>query len=686
MPGWASEFVYVGLLVSTLGAGGAALNVGQERILDSETLGPALRLDMYRRMRVIRRFEEVSGSLYSGSEIPGFLHLSIGQEAVPVGVCAALRPGDVITSTHRGHGHCIAKGLPLREMFAELMGKGTGVCGGLGGSMHIADPTLGVLGANGIVGAGIPIAVGAALSLKVRATGSVAVAFFGEGALGQGYFHEAACLASLWQVPVLFLCESNGFAEFSETRVEIRGSTRDKARAYGLEYDVVDGNDVIAVAAAASAAIKAVRDSLSPRFLECRTLRARGHYEGDPQKYRSPDLEELQVRDPVTRMRETLLAGGVSEAELDDVDQDVEREIATAVTAARADSTAPLGRVFEAVSAEDAPLEVVPMVDSGEFRVKDAVRAAIEVEMRANDLVYLTGIDVVAGNVFALFRGLVDEFPGRVLDSSISEGGLVGSAIGAAVTGLRPIVEVMYLDFVGVCFDALMNQLAKFRFMSGGKITVPVVIRTQFGAGKSSGSQHSQSLEALLAHIPGLIVVMPSSPSDAYGLMRSALMSSNPVVYVENRHLYGLIGTRPQADYFVPLGHARVVREGTDVTVVSYSRMVLEAVAACDLLAEEGISVEVIDLRTIVPVDYETILSSVAKTSRLVVAHEAVEQFGVGAEICAWVGEHGFWHLDSPILRVGAPATPVPYAAPLEAEWLPGKREIVDAVRRAVSV
>ena len=321
--------------------------------------------------------------------------------------------------------------------------------------------------------------------------------------------------------------------------------------------------------------------------------------------------------------------------------------------------------------------------DAPVFRTMDAVHDALEAELAADERVFVAGIDVGAGgNVFGLTRGLHDQFGDRVRDTPISETAVMGLGVGAAMAGMRPVVELMYLDFLGVCLDQLLNQAAKLPYMTGGAAQMALTVRTQFGAGRSSGSQHSQSLEALLAHIPGLSVVMPSTPADTYGLLRAAIQDPNPVIVIENRLLYGMKGPRPPADHVLPIGRARVVREGSDVTVVSVSRMVHEALAAAETLAGEGVSVEVIDLRTVAPLDTATILESVVKTSRLLIAHEAVVPFGIGAEIAAVVANEGFWTLDAPIERVGAPATPPPYAPDLEQAWLPDRDDIAAAVRR----
>jgi 2-oxoisovalerate dehydrogenase E1 component len=317
----------------------------------------------------------------------------------------------------------------------------------------------------------------------------------------------------------------------------------------------------------------------------------------------------------------------------------------------------------------------------------DAVHSALEVELTGDDRVFVAGIDVAqGGNVFGLMRGLHDKFGDRVRDTPISETAIMGLGVGAAMAGMRPVVELMYLDFVGVCLDQLLNQAAKMPFMTGGTAEMALTVRTQFGAGRSSGSQHSQSLEALLAHIPGLSVVMPSTPADTYGLLRAAIQDPNPVVFIENRLLYGMKGPQPPEDYVLPIGRSAVVRSGTDVTVVSVSRMVHEALAAAEIVAGEGVSVEVIDLRTVAPLDMAPILESVHKTSRLLIAHEAVVPFGIGAEIAATVAREAFWDLDAPIVRVGAAPTPPPYAPNLEQEWLPDRQDITTALQRLAQV
>jgi 2-oxoisovalerate dehydrogenase E1 component len=651
---------------------------------------PAELVEMHRRMLVIRGFEERVSALYRDGEVPGFVHLSTGQEAAAVGACWPLSPTDVITSTHRGHGHCLAKGLDPLGMFAELMGRDQGTNRGRGGSMHIADPGIGIFGANGIVAAGVPIAVGAAAASQLRADGGIAVAFFGDGAPAQGAFHEALNLAAVWRLPVIFFCENNGYAEFSPASTQHGASLERRAAGYGMPYVGVDGNDVVATTAAMEDVVATVRVGGGPAVIEATTFRWHGHYEGDPERYRTAvEVQEWKAHDPILVHEERLRDAGVGDDELKALESSVSGDLDAAVEEARRlaapDPATVTEFVLRAGLVRDEPRP--PPADAPVFRMMDAVHDALEAELAEDDRVFVAGVDVgEGGNVFGLTRGLRDRFGDRVRDTPISETAIIGLGVGAAMAGMRPVVELMYLDFVGVCFDQLLNQAAKLPFMTGGAARMALTVRTQFGAGRSSGSQHSQSLEALLAHIPGLTVVMPSTPADTYGLLRAAIQDPNPVIFIENRLLYGMKGPRPPADHVVPIGRSAVVRRGSDVTVVSVSRMVHEVVAAAERVAGEGISVEVVDLRTVAPLDIVPILESVHKTGRILIAHEAVVPFGIGAEIAATVAREAFWDLDAPIQRVGAAASPAPYSPDLERAWLPDRDDIAEAIRRLAAV
>jgi 2-oxoisovalerate dehydrogenase E1 component len=642
-------------------------------------------LEWYRQMRRIREFESRTAVLYRDGVVPGFVHLSVGQEGVAVGVCSQLRVDDIITSTHRGHGHVMAKGLDMTGMFAELMGRSTGINGGFGGSMHIADPSHGIFGANGIVGAGLPIAVGAAFAARHQSSDRVVAAFFGDGAVATGAFHEAVNLASLWQLPVLFVCENNGFSEFSRTADQHPVSLSQRALGYGLRHVQVDGNDVVATAAAAAELVGSLRAGAGPALLEAVTERVRGHYEGDPQRYRDPDAEAAP--DPLERLRARLTNGVVDVAQLEAIDSEVAAEVDAAVAIAEAapwpqvDRMHDLGDVRRVV----ARTRVAPIVQSTDatLRGSQAVRTALDDALAEDARIFVAGIDVAAGGgVCGMTKGLLAKYPARVLDTPISETAIMGLGVGAAMSGLRPVVELMYLDFVGVCLDQLMNQAAKLGFMTGGATEIPMVVRTQFGVGRSSGSQHSQGLEALLASIPGLVVVAPATVADMYGLLRSAIDMSAPVVVIENRLLYERSGPAPAPGLRTPIGKAEIARSGSDITVATVSRSRYTALEAAEtVLAGDGIDVEVVDLRTIAPLDVDTVLASLAKTNRLLVVTESAGDFGVGAELAAHAVDAGFWTLDAPVRRLSGASTPVPYSPPLEQAWLPDVTRVVEEIR-----
>lgn len=312
----------------------------------------------------------------------------------------------------------------------------------------------------------------------------------------------------------------------------------------------------------------------------------------------------------------------------------------------------------------------------------EILRRALDEELARDASVHLLGEDVAAGGAFGVTRGLAQKHGAqRVRNTPISEAAITGMATGAAVCGLRPVLEIMFIDFATLSLDCLVNQSAKYRYMSGGQLSVPMVVRTQAGAAGGAAAQHSQSLEAWFVHVPGLVVVAPSSPVEAYGLLKSAIRLGDPVLFIEHKRLYTMREDLPDEAELPPIGKARIAREGEDVTLIAYSAMVLTALEAADELARGGISAEVLDLRTLLPLDMQTIAASVTKTHRAVIAHEAVQNGGVGAEIAARIGSDLFDELDAPVMRVACPFVPIPFAPELERALLPGREKIVRAVR-----
>jgi 2-oxoisovalerate dehydrogenase E1 component len=646
---------------------------------------------LYTTMVKIRRFDERTVELFQQGLIKGTAHSYVGEEAVATGACANLREDDCIVGTHRGHGHCIAKGARVDRMMAELMGRADGYCHGLGGSMHIAALDLNILGCNGIVAAGLPIGTGAALANRLRNTDRVVISFFGDGGANQGVVHESMNLAAVWRLPIVFLCENNQYAlSTASTRTTAGESIAGRAAAYGIPGVRIDGNDVLAVYEAVRAAVERARRGNGPSLVEALTYRWGGHsMRANLPDYRTREEErEWMERDPVARFRHELVdtRRATTSMRLKELEESVEVELDHAVEFGRA-SAEPTVELMEASVYAPHPAVTEPADRSGPERtMAEALNQALDAELERDARVFVMGEDVgLIGGIFQVTRGLREKFgEDRVRDTPISEATFVGAGVGAAIAGLRPVVEIQIWDFIAMTMDQVVNQAAKFRFMLGGQPTVPLVIRGPQGGGIRLAAQHSQSLEAWFAHVPGLVVVAPSTPYDAKGLLISAIRDDNPVIFLEHKVLYAIRGPVPDAAYAIPLGRADVKRVGSDVTVVATQVMVGRALAAAVDLDKEGVSVEVIDPRTLVPLDEGMILTSVAKTHRLVIAHEAVKRGGFGAEIAALVAEKAMDELDAPIARVGARGVPMPYNDALERATIPSVDDIVAAVRHVL--
>ncbi len=646
-------------------------------------------LHMYRIMMRIRTFEERVGKEYSKGNVPGNAHLYTGEEAVATGACENLRETDYITSTHRGHGHVIAKGARTDKMMAEIFGKVTGYCRGKGGSMHIADTDLGVLGANGIVGAGVTIAGGAALSAKTRGTDQVTICFLGDGATNTSRFHEGINLASCLKLPVVYVIENNGYA--ISTRISYScaiSNIADRATGYGIPGVTIDGNDVLAVYETVGEAVKRARKGEGPTMIECKTYRWWGHHVADPQAYRSKEeVAEWKKKDPIPRFRNKLIEMGVlTQKAADDIEREMEAEIDQAVKFATESAFPAPETLLQDVYTPSHVEEVKPRgTEKREVNFIAAVNEAVDEEMKRDSRVIVIGEDMRAmGAPRGELKGLFEKYGGeRVIDSPISETAILGAAIGSAATGLRPIAHIMFAPFLAVCADELMNQLPQMRYMFGGKVSMPVTIMCYDGAGLSLAAQHSKTLYNWLMSMTGLKIVAPSTPYDAKGLLKSAIREDNPVMFLMHEMLMGrqTKGDIPTEEYTVPLGKADVKRQGKDVTVVAFGLMVQRALAAAESLAKEGISVEVVDPRTLVPLDKEAILSSVRKTHRLVVMDDEPVTGSVAGEVAAIVADEAFDSLDAPIKRLCSPDTPVPFSPPLERLWMPTEESLIKVVK-----
>ena len=651
-----------------------------------------LKVAMLERMFLIRHFEQTISAANARGDVPTeAIHLSIGQEAVAVGVCFALKADDYIATTHRGHGHMLAKGANLDGMMAEILAKAGGLCGGKGGSMHVTEAAVGAIGANGIVGSSPLMAVGAAHSARYRGTKQVAVAFLGDGATNQGMFHEALNFASVFDLPALFVIENNLYGEFTPVDRHCKVERlADRAAAYGMPGETVDGNDVWAVHEATKRALDRARRGEGPSLLECLTYRWHGHMEGEALPYRTKkEIDQWKKKCPIKRWRASLVEEKLlSKAEASKLDKDVGRTVNTAFEQAFAGPDPAPETLMTDMYAPDAanlyaPTQIVPT--DRETSCSQALLEAISEEMERDERVYLLGEDVATGGYFAVTVGLVEQFgTDRIVDTPISEYAIVGSAVGAAMTGMRPVAEILFSDFITTCMDPLVNNAAKLRYMSGGQYKMPLVVRTPGGAGLGMAAQHSQSLEALLTGVPGLIVVAPATPYDSKGMLKAAIRSNNPVLFFENKLLYTATGPVPLEDYIVPLGLADVKRLGTDVTVVSVGAVLARVLDAAEQLSRDGVDVEVVDVRTLVPLDLATIVRSVTKTGRLVTVEDGSLGHGFGSEIVARVVEVAHDVLQAPPKRVASVDVPIPYNTTLENLVVPDTERIVSACRDVV--
>ncbi|MCM0018698.1 MAG: thiamine pyrophosphate-dependent enzyme [Tagaea sp.] len=638
-------------------------------------------------MMLIRGFERRAQELSTSASplIAGSVHLCAGQEAVPVGAMAALRKGDKSVATYRGHGWAIEADLDLDAIFAELCHRATGVNGGRAGSAMIAAPWSGFIGENSIVGAGGPIACGAALASLVAGDGGVAIVSFGDGATNQGALHEAFAFAAAKNLPVIFVCENNGWSELTPTSAMVRiPRLAQRAAGYPMPGATIDGTDPIAVRDTIALAAARARVGEGPSFVEARVPRLWGHYNRDLEHYRpKDDREAAAARDPIPALTERLIASGHADrATIDRIAAETEARLDAMVESARA---APfpdpaLARAHVTVrSAASAPAPVA--ADKPEATYIQSVNEALRRALAEDPAVLVYGEDVgQSGGIFQAARYLQRDFgEGRVFDTPISEAAILGSAVGAALCGMKPVVEIMWGDFMLVALDQMINQAANYRYVTQGRANVPMVMRTQHGSTPGSCPQHAQCLEALLAHIPGLKVGLPATPADAYAMLRAAIADPDPVVLFESRALYQ---TKAPVDFDAPVepvAGARLRRQGKHLVLITWSTRLAACLEAAETLAREGIEASVLDLRWLSPLDDTAIERALdAAGGRALVVHEANLTGGFGAEIVARMTER---RPDARLRRLALPDTRVPASPVLQAALMPTPDRIVQAAR-----
>ena len=606
----------------------------------------------------------------------------IGQEAISVGTVCALDKESLLFPLHRNLGLFTGRGMDLAQLFAQLQGKKSGFSKGRERSFHFGSLPHGIVGMISHLGPQLALACGAGLASLLDGKPEPAVAFTGDGGTSEGDFHEALNVASVWQLPVIFIIENNGYGLSTPVNEQYRCATlADRAIGYGMEAEIIDGNNILDVYRRISHWNKEMRANPRPVLLEMRTFRMRGHEEASGVKYVPKELfTEWEPKDPVVNFEKYLLAEGIiSQKEIDAVrkqcKQEIEAGIAVAFPEAEpefnleeelADLYAPMP---ESVTAGSNPVLGTPTKD---LRLVDAIREGLQESMRRHPNLVLMGQDIAGyGGVFKVTEGFVEEFgTGRVRNTPLCESAILGTGLGLSIKGYKAMVEMQFADFVTVGFNQIINNLAKLHWRWGAK--ADVVVRMPTGAGVGAGPFHSQSNEAWFFHTPGLKVLYPSNPADAKGLLMAAFDDPNPVLFFEHKALYRAIsGPVPEGYYTTPIGKAATTRTGSDAVVITYGAAVHWAVEAAEKLSAEGLAeVEVLDLRTLLPWDKDAVQEAVQRTGKVLVLHEDSLTGGIGAEITAWISEHCFTYLDAPVMREGAPDLPIPFAPSLEKGYL----------------
>jgi len=630
-------------------------------------------LEIYRKSFRTRTAEEaVQRQLRAGKFYFSF-YPATGQEIAPAVLATLLEPQDQMVTIYRGIADVLARGLSVKEFVAECIGHPMGVCGGKGGGMGVAKPELGLMMTTGIVGSSGVVGAGLALASQLRQDNRVVAVSLGDGATSIGSVHEAMMFAALWKLPLIFVVHNNSWAEstpFSEYSVIEQLS--DRAKGYNMPGVTVSGRDPVALEKAFSEAITRARAGEGPTFIESKTYRLCGHYAADAAGYMDKaEWDAEKANDPLPELRGKLIAAGIDEGAIAavetsvraEVDADIAEVIAAPVAGAtNADVTSDVYAepTFSPISLIRPRAEPIPEGPTVEVTMRDSYNLALHTAFAEDDRVIMLGEDIAdpASGVVGISKGLSTKFGSRVRSTPIAEQGIFGCCVGAGLAGMKPVGELLMMDFLPVAMDMMVNHAAKARYMTGGQLHVPMTMMTLVGSG--NGAQHSHSTEAWLMHTPGLKVVYPSNPTDAKGLLLSCIDDPDPCVFIHAMSQLFQKGPMPEGSYRIPLGLANVVREGSDVTLIAYGPTVADAVKAADSLAAEGISAEIIDLRSLVPLDGATLLDSVGKTGRAIVAHRATEFMGPAAEIAAFLHKELFGKLKAPVGRVAGAFAPVP--------------------------
>ncbi len=635
-------------------------------------------LELYRALLYPRLIEEKMLILLRQGKISKWFS-GIGQEAISVGAALALDPDEMIFTLHRNLGVFTARNMPLSRLFAQWQGKSDGYSKGRERSFHFGTIEHHIVGMISHLGPQLALAGGVALAHRLRNEGKVSLAFTGDGGTSEGDFHEALNVAAVWQLPVIFLIENNGYGLSTPVNEQYRcEKLADRGPGYGMKSLTIDGNNMLEVYLTIARLANEMRKNPEPVLLECMTFRMRGHEEASGTKYVPKKLmEHWALRDPISNYEQFLRdAGLLDDTEIKNIRQtlkkSIEKDLETAFKSPdpECDETTELADVY-------APFIQTPVPPTAntpykEMRFIDALSQGLKMAMEKHDNLVLMGQDIADyGGVFKITEGFAAQFGhDRVRNTPLCESAIIGNALGLSLKGFKAMVEMQFADFVSCGFNQIVNNLAKLHYRWGQ--CADVVVRMPTGAGTGAGPFHSQSNEAWFFHTPGLKILYPSNPADAKGLILAAFEDPNPVMFFEHKALYRSISADvPEGYYTVEIGKAAVVRKGKELSVITYGMGVHWALKTVE---ELGIDAEILDLRTLLPLDFNAIGESVKKTGKAIVLHEDTLTGGIGAEIAAYISEHLFEYLDAPVVRSAALDTPVPFAILLEQQFLPPRR------------
>ncbi|MEO1263342.1 MAG: dehydrogenase E1 component subunit alpha/beta [Bacteroidota bacterium] len=635
-------------------------------------------LELYSRLLRPRMIEEKMLILLRQGQISKWFS-GIGQEAIAVGAASALDDDEMIFTLHRNLGIFTTRNVPMEKLFAQWQGKKNGYTKGRDRSFHFGTLEHHIVGMISHLGPQLALADGVALAHKLNQEKKVALAFSGDGGTSEGDFHEALNVAAVWELPVIFIVENNGYGLSTPINEQFRCEhIADKGIGYGMESHILDGNNILEVYNRLSKIASDIRKKPRPVLVECKTFRMRGHEEASGTKYVPKELMETwAAKDPISNYENFLLEQGILTSEKAEA---IKKEIKAQINSAwqstveqptiESSQNKELKDVYAPIP--QYPNTEIPDTKKSDRRLIDAISDGLRTAMRRHHKLVLMGQDIADyGGVFKITDGFAREFgKGRVRNTPLCESAIVGAALGLSLKGHKAMMEMQFADFVTCGFNQIVNNLAKLHYRWGAN--ADVVIRMPTGGGVGAGPYHSQSNEAWFTHTPGLKVVYPSTPTDAKGLLLAAFEDPNPVLFFEHKALYRSISEAVPDDFYtVEIGKARTARQGNDLSIITYGMGVHWASKAVE---EEGLDAEIIDLRTLLPLDYEAIEKTVKKTNKVLLLHEDTKFGGLGGEISAYIAEHLFEYLDAPILRVASLDTPVPFAIPLENIFLPVDR------------